>query len=483
MMPAMGLHAIAQYSALRLLDSLAEGVLVGLFTAVLLRASRRQTAGAKFAILFSALVAIAVLPLTSGVWPGSGVSLAISSGARFVVPESWAVYLFAAWAVAAAWSLARVGRALCHLYRVRKSCVVVDPATLDPLLRETLQRKLSRRKILLCTSEQVRVPTAIGLVRPAIVIPRWAMQELSAAELNQVVLHELAHLRRWDDWTNLAQQMVRALLFFHPAVWWIEKKAALEREMACDESVLAETGSPRAYAECLAHLAEKSLVHRGMALAQAVLGRVSQISQRVSKILSVKRPQGKTQGWKPAVSLVAGFAILCSVVVEKSPKLIAFRADPPVRVADLRPQTSDLGPQTSDLRPQTSDLGPQTSDLRPRTSDLGLSSVPQAVPKVSVAKFTEKPRQRRVGIHSPRAALRASLKAPAISPAPATTNSLVHLTGFEPAPAAITEALYVVVESSGESRDHQVYQIQVWRVMVLQQVVNQVSNKTPRKET
>jgi beta-lactamase regulating signal transducer with metallopeptidase domain len=469
MMPAMELHAIAQYSALRLLDSLAEGVLVGLFTAVLLRASRRQTAGTKFAILFSALVAIAVLPLTSGVWPSSGVSLAISSGARFVVPESWAVYLFAAWAVAAAWSVARVGRALCHLHRVRKSCVAVDLATLDPLLRETLQRKLSSRKILLCTSEQVRVPTAIGLVRPAIVIPHWAMQELSVAELNQVVLHELAHLRRWDDWTNLAQQMVRALLFFHPAVWWIEKKVALEREMACDESVLAETGSPRAYAECLAHLAEKSLVHRGMALAQAVLGRVSQISQRVSKILSVKRPQGKAQGWKPAVTLVAGFAIVCSVVVEKSPKLIAFRADPPVRLADLRPQTSEFRPQTADLRPQT--------------SDLGLSSVPQAVPKVSVAKFTEKPRQRRVGIHSQRAALRASLKAPAISPAPATPNSLVHLTGFEPAPAAITEAVFVVVERSGENRDRQLYQIQVWRVMVLQQVVNQVSNKTPRKET
>jgi beta-lactamase regulating signal transducer with metallopeptidase domain len=71
-------------------------------------------------------------------------------------------------------------------------------------------------------------------------------------------LHELAHLRRYDDWTNLAQKLVKALFFFHPAVWWIEKQVSLEREMACDDAVLAETASPRAYAECLAHLAEKT---------------------------------------------------------------------------------------------------------------------------------------------------------------------------------------------------------------------------------
>jgi len=65
------------------------------------------------------------------------------------------------------------------------------------------------------------------------------------------LLHEFAHLGRWDDWTNLAQKLVRTIFFFHPAVWWIEKRLSLEREMACDDVVLAETQNPRAYAECL----------------------------------------------------------------------------------------------------------------------------------------------------------------------------------------------------------------------------------------
>ena len=95
------------------------------------------------------------------------------------------------------------------------------------------------------------------------------VKELSTAELNSILIHELAHLRRWDDWTNLGQQILKALLFFHPAVWWIESKLALEREMACDDAVLAKTANPRGYAQCLISVAEKSFARRGLALAQA----------------------------------------------------------------------------------------------------------------------------------------------------------------------------------------------------------------------
>ncbi len=101
----------------------------------------------------------------------------------------------------------------------------------------------SPRPVKLCVSDRLRVPTAIGFTKPLVVIPSWTMEELSAAELNPILLHELAHLRRRDDWTNLVQKILGALLFFHPAVWWIEKKLALEREMACDDLVLASTTS------------------------------------------------------------------------------------------------------------------------------------------------------------------------------------------------------------------------------------------------
>ena len=180
---------------------------------------------------------------------------------------------------------------------------------------------------MLCVSDDVRVPTAIGFARPLVVIPSWTMEELSTVELNAILLHELAHLRRRDDWTNLIQKIVGALLFFHPAVWWIEKKLALEREMACDDMVLAQTTSPRAYAECLVSLAEKSFLRRGIALAQAAVDRLRNVSLRVTQILDVNRSRA-TRVWSPAPVLVAGVSLACVMALSHAPtRLVSFEGD------------------------------------------------------------------------------------------------------------------------------------------------------------
>ena len=267
------LNALAQASTVQIVDCLIEGTLIAIFSRLVLRLIPRHSSVTRFAIWFSALIAIATLPFLVGSFgshlaPVAG-SLAVQSVARSAItlPAAWALYLFGAWAAIASWYLAGIGRGLWHLYVLRKSCVAIDPATLDPQLQQTLARNQAPRQIALCTSDLANVPTALGLVKPAIVFPTWVMHQLSLSELNQILLHELAHLRRWDDWTNLVQKLVKGLFFFHPAVWWIEKKVSLEREMACDDAVLAETASPRAYAECLAHLAEKTLLQRSIALA------------------------------------------------------------------------------------------------------------------------------------------------------------------------------------------------------------------------
>src|SRR3974390_2040686 len=277
----LDLNSIAQISAARLVDCLVGGALITAFAELLLRLARRQAAATRFAIWFGALMAIASLALVgTGSWNHSR-PLAVCTGtghAVFTASTHWAMFIFTMWAGIAVIGLVRVGFGLGQLYRLRRSCVPVDLESLDPQVRESLNQHAQKRSVGLGTSERVPAPTAVGLWRPAVVIPVWVMQDLSSAELNQVLLHELAHLRRHDDWTNLAQKIVKALLFFHPAVWWIERNASLEREMACDDAVLGETLAPRAYAECLAHLAENSLVRRSLALAQGALGRVHQVS-------------------------------------------------------------------------------------------------------------------------------------------------------------------------------------------------------------
>jgi bla regulator protein blaR1 len=448
---ALDLQTIASYSSMRLVDSLAEGLVVGLIAASMLRFARRQNAGTRFGIGFSALLAIALLPLARGLWAHIQLS---SAAPAVVVPESWALYLFSAWAVIAILLLARVARSVWHLQKLRRACAPLDPESIDPLIADTLKGKQTWRKVALCTSGKVRVPTALGFFRPAIVIPRWVAEELSPSELNQVVLHELAHLRRWDDWTNLAQQIVKALFFFHPAVWWLEKKIAFEREMACDDAVLAETESPRAYAECLAHLAERSFVQRSIALAQALVGRVAQTSQRVAQILDVNRPKRNSRVWKPAFAAMVGVGMLCSVWVAQTPELVGFESKQggAVEFAHSMPDRVNV---------------PVTN------AGLIQRSVPQQVKMKAIpAKLNRKPVQ----------SLNARAERTAIRPHDEASN-LVHLSALKSASLPVSETVFVFFES-GESGlvGTQVYRIQMWRVTLLP-VEQAIGSKTPSKKT
>ncbi len=337
----ISLNGLAQLSAERLLNCAAEGMLIALLAWFVLRAVGPRNSGTRFAVWFAALMGIAVLPLiggwTSGGWAGHGIVAAKPS--EITVPGSWALYIFSAWLSIAAAGLIRVGVSFLHLYRIRKSCVPIDAA--DPVLLRTLEEfKLgSRRSVQLCVSDRVRVPTAIGFLKPMVVIPSWMMSETSAAELNAILLHELAHLGRGDDWTNLIQKILGALLFFHPAVWWINRKLSLEREMACDDLVLAKTTDPHAYAECLVTLAEKSFLRRGLALAQAAVGRLRHISLRVTQILDVNRPKA-TRVWRPAPVLAGGVSLVCLIAISHAPtRLISFENAVPT-VATTLPATN-----------------------------------------------------------------------------------------------------------------------------------------------
>jgi len=254
------LQVMAQLCADRVLNSIPAGLLIATCAWLLLKLVGRQNSGTRFAIWFSALLAVVAVPFVPALSKGGTASPGLRP--EITMPGSWAVVILAGWALIAALAAARVALGCCRLRWLRRNSVAITTSDLHPALRETVARIKTNRSVAICTSPEVRVPTAIGFFKPIILIPEWALQELSAEELKVVLLHEFAHLRRWDDWTNLAQKMVRVIFFFHPAVWWIERRLSLEREMACDDLVLSETENPHAYAECLVALAEKSFVRR-----------------------------------------------------------------------------------------------------------------------------------------------------------------------------------------------------------------------------
>ena len=314
----------AEVLAGRLLNGLPAGVAIALAAWTVLRLAGRKNSSTRFAVWFAALVAIGISPVL-----GSLAASGVGRTPAVTVPGWWAAALLSVWAVIALAGLARVAIGLYGLRRLRARHRAAQLT--DPELQRSLQEFGVSRKVTLAISEEVRVPTAIGFWKPMVILPAWAVKELSADELKAILIHELAHLKRWDDCTNLAQKVIRALFFFNPAVLWLENRLSLEREMACDDAVLARMENPRAYAECLVAVAEKSLMRRGMAMAQAAVSRIGQTSRRVAKILDGER-RGAARVWRPAVGMAAVLAAGSVVMLSRAPELVAFE-DSPVPMA------------------------------------------------------------------------------------------------------------------------------------------------------
>jgi beta-lactamase regulating signal transducer with metallopeptidase domain len=329
-------QALAEMFAGRMLNSVAEGLVIALLGWVVLCAMRRQNSSTRFAMWFAALAAVVLLPIVESARSNAGAS-AVHSALR--LPGYWAVDLFVLWLVIVSVGLAKIVFGFWQLRKLRKSCRKLDTGSLPSVLQNTLAEYGSGRSINICTSELVRMPTALGFVKPVVVLPAWAMEELTPAELNAVLLHELGHLRRWDDWTNLSQKIVSALLFFHPAVWWIVRGLAREREMACDDFVLAATSDRRGYAECLVSVAEKNFLRRSLALAQAMAGRMKLTAARVARILDVRDENlertAATKIWKPALGVVVTFSAVCLISLPRAPRLIAFESSDSASVSRM----------------------------------------------------------------------------------------------------------------------------------------------------
>ena len=113
-----------------------------------------------------------------------------------------------------------------------------------------------RGRVRLLESTLVDVPTVIGWIKPVILLPASALSGLKPHQLEAILAHELAHIRRHDYLVNLLQTLVETLLFYHPAVWWLSRRIRAERENCCDDLAVSLCGDPYTYAQALADLEE-----------------------------------------------------------------------------------------------------------------------------------------------------------------------------------------------------------------------------------
>ncbi len=179
---------LAQLSVERTANSLPEGLLIALFAWGLLRVLRRQNSGTRFAVWFFALLSVAALPFLAGFGQGHFSQAAKSLEnlrPAISIPAHWAFYLFAAWAFGATLGIARLTAGFWRLRQLRRSCTAISVADLDPVLRQTINALGS---VTIATSDRVRVPAAIGFFNRTVVLPAWALRELSPDDLNVILL-------------------------------------------------------------------------------------------------------------------------------------------------------------------------------------------------------------------------------------------------------------------------------------------------------
>jgi beta-lactamase regulating signal transducer with metallopeptidase domain len=237
------------------------------------------------------------------------------------------------------------------------------------------------RRAQLLVSSYISGPMSLGFFNPAIMLPRRLLETLSHSELEQIILHELAHLQRRDDWSNLAQKLIEAVVPVQPAVYWLGHQMSLAREMACDDWVIAATGTPQSYAAALTKVAELSQWQRAGVLAAGAAGSRSQLFHRVRQMLDRTRNAAPRLTVVPLISalaVVAGLTCICA----RAPQLIAF-------AQSVAPASSAIKPMAPTAPPAAqSPSAPITilaAALTPRPAMAPAAPPSGIVPVVSVA--------------------------------------------------------------------------------------------------
>jgi beta-lactamase regulating signal transducer with metallopeptidase domain len=221
--------------------------------------------------------------------------------------RGWLRALLVAWFCGVAVLTLRLMTGWVWVQRMKSHATSPVPDGCQHIVNRLSRRLHITRTIRLLQSAVVDVPTVIGWLRPVVLLPASALAGMAPQQLEAILAHELAHIRRHDYVVNLMQTLVETLLFYHPAVWWLSRRIRIERENCCDDLAVSLCGDPYAYARALADLEEL----RGDASHLVLAANGASLLHRVRRLLGAPSHAGRGPGWLAAgtaVVLIAGIA-------------------------------------------------------------------------------------------------------------------------------------------------------------------------------
>lgn len=239
--------------------------------------------------------------------PGAAAGSAQPARETGLTPRAaWRPTIVAIWLTGVALLLLRLAGGWWRVRRLHRASLAAPPSHWAVAARRMAAILRVRRAIHVVDLALVDTPLVIGWMRPVIVLPIAALTNLSAAQVDAILAHELAHIRRHDYLVNLLQTCAETLLFYHPAVWWMSSRIRLEREHCCDRVAVQAGGDPVGYAEALIDLERWRSAHSPLAL--AATGGV--LLDRIRRVLGVPSAQPA-----PRTSVAAVLALVMLLLV------------------------------------------------------------------------------------------------------------------------------------------------------------------------
>jgi beta-lactamase regulating signal transducer with metallopeptidase domain len=281
-----------------LFNALWQTAAVALAVGIALRFIPRTTAAQRYVLWFAVLVATALLPIADLLMPSHTIAVTVSAPRSPVVATALAqvqapIVAHAApapkpslpivplvWLSVAGVLLARLAFAYAALVKVKSS--LLPDADLTAYVAGLAGA--SPRRVVVGLSPIVAEPCAIGFLHPAIALSNEMAAKLAPRDLERVLRHEYAHVRRYDDYANLVQRVLAAVLFFNPVVHIAGRAMAIEREIACDDAAAALADERVAFARCLYEIAA-SAPRRRHAAAAGFIGSRRHIAVRVARLV------------------------------------------------------------------------------------------------------------------------------------------------------------------------------------------------------
>ena len=355
MIDALAANSVIAAIGLALLHFLWQGTVIGLLSALALWALRGASAGARYAIGCLGLTAMLAAPIvTTLVTLAERSSVVVATETLTSAPPveiggrdapttttpspRWLPIVVLVWSMGVVLLASRLMGSWRRVRRIRRDATPLETSPWPDVVRALSQRLGVTRAVALLRSTAVDVPSVIGWLRPMIVVPASALAHLSPAELEAILAHELAHIRRGDYLVNALQCVVEILLFYHPAVWWVSRQIRREREHCCDDVAVTVATDRVTFANALATLEE--LQPKAPAFALRATG--GDLLTRIRRLLHPEPPtHSKFSG---GFVMAIAFGVLLVAVTVLDPVAQTMQPDRGRLVGSVRDQQGGVIP-------------------------------------------------------------------------------------------------------------------------------------------